>query len=217
MQTIKHAIISAAGLGSRLQLNMPKCLIEFDGVSLLERQIALLDDVEDVRVVVGFMEEKVINVAKRHRKDILFVRNPLYTSTTNCYSISLGINGIRDPFMLIDGDLLIDPISFAKFMNSYEVGDELIGYTDARSDDAVYVKKSASEQLLGFSRDEVTQYEWPGIACLSNVAVNRDDRFLFEVIARIEDVKTHYIDCIEIDTPDDLSRAHSIYQNKYKR
>ena len=57
MSFIKHAIISAAGMGTRLGLNTPKCLLKFNGVSIIEHQLDLLRDVEDVRVVVGFMEE----------------------------------------------------------------------------------------------------------------------------------------------------------------
>ena len=36
MQYPKHAVILAAGLGSRLGLNIPKCLVEIDGKKIIE-------------------------------------------------------------------------------------------------------------------------------------------------------------------------------------
>ena len=38
MSIIKHAIISAAGMGTRLGLNLPKCLLQFSGVSIIKHQ-----------------------------------------------------------------------------------------------------------------------------------------------------------------------------------
>ena len=81
MSIIKHAVISAAGMGTRLGLNMPKCLLQFSGVSIIKHQLELLKDIEDIRVVVGFMEEDVINVVKSIRNDAVFVRNPHYQDT----------------------------------------------------------------------------------------------------------------------------------------
>ena len=78
MSSIKNAIISAAGMGTRLGLNIPKCLLKFNGISIIEHQLKLLKDIESVRVVVGFMEEDVIKTVKFFRNDVIFVRNPDY-------------------------------------------------------------------------------------------------------------------------------------------
>ena len=64
MSSIKHAIISAAGMGTRLGLNAPKCLLQFNGISIIQHQLDLLKDIEDVRIVVGFMEESVVKTVK---------------------------------------------------------------------------------------------------------------------------------------------------------
>ena len=50
----KTVIISCAGMGTRLGLNIPKCLVEINGKTLLEIQLQQLEDVEDVRIVVGY-------------------------------------------------------------------------------------------------------------------------------------------------------------------
>ena len=42
MQTIGSAVIAAAGLGSRIGMGMPKCMIEIDGVTILSRLLTAL-------------------------------------------------------------------------------------------------------------------------------------------------------------------------------
>ena len=42
MSIIKHAIISAAGMGTRIGLNMPKCLLKFSSIKTpLKNEIEL--------------------------------------------------------------------------------------------------------------------------------------------------------------------------------
>jgi len=60
-----RAIILAAGRGVRLQLpedsQLPKCLLRFGGMTLLERHLRMLKSagVEDVVLAVGFRHELV--------------------------------------------------------------------------------------------------------------------------------------------------------------
>ena len=60
-----RAIILAAGRGIRLQLpedsQLPKCLLRFDGMSLLERHLRMLKSagIEDVVLALGFRHELV--------------------------------------------------------------------------------------------------------------------------------------------------------------
>ncbi|MGF6775360.1 NTP transferase domain-containing protein [Paraburkholderia sp. GAS334] len=66
-----RAIILAAGLGLRLQQppeeQFPKCLLRFDGVSLLERHLQLLDaaGVDDIVLALGFRPERVRDELER--------------------------------------------------------------------------------------------------------------------------------------------------------
>jgi putative membrane protein len=66
-----RAIILAAGLGLRLQqppeAQFPKCLLRFDGVSLLERHLRVLDaaGVDEIVLGLGFQAAKVEQELKR--------------------------------------------------------------------------------------------------------------------------------------------------------
>ena len=70
---MKKAIILSAGQGSRLGHltdDRPKCLIEFNGRTLLDRQLDALaaNGIEEVVVVTGF-RNKIIVFANRIRED----------------------------------------------------------------------------------------------------------------------------------------------------
>src|ERR1700750_359859 len=60
-----RAIILAAGRGQRLKQaegeQMPKCLLSFDGMSLMERHLRMLKNagVEEVVLAVGFRHEQI--------------------------------------------------------------------------------------------------------------------------------------------------------------
>ena len=54
-------VIAAAGIGSRLGMNLPKSLVEINGRTVLERLLTeCLHDVADVRLVVGFRADEVV-------------------------------------------------------------------------------------------------------------------------------------------------------------
>jgi len=113
-----RAIILAAGSGSRLRLppgeELPKCLLRFDGVTLLERHLQILEvaGVEDIVLALGFRAEKVTaeleRLARRCRPGI--VLNPLY----NLGSV-LTVHTVAEPLtrggdvLLMDADVLYDP------------------------------------------------------------------------------------------------------------
>ena len=190
MSIIKHAVISAAGMGTRLGINMPKCLLQFSGVSIIKHQLELLKDIEDIRVVVGFMEEDVINVVKSVRNDAVFVRNPHYQDTSNTYSISLATKGITKPHILLDGDLLINKKSFKDF---------------------VYTELNKNNEVIKFDRKIKSQHEWSGICCLSDIKVSKKDPYLFQILEKHLPLPAKYIECSEIDTADDLKRAQHLW------
>ena len=70
MPVVEHVIIAVAGLGSRLGLGKPKCLVELEGRPIIEYQLKLLKNIPDIRIVIGFEEFEVINTIKKIRSDV---------------------------------------------------------------------------------------------------------------------------------------------------
>ncbi|HSQ97625.1 MAG TPA: NTP transferase domain-containing protein [Rickettsiales bacterium] len=215
MQYPKHAIISCAGLGSRLGLNIPKCLVDIGGKKMLERQLNLLKNIKDIRIVVGFKEMEVINFAKSIRKDITFVRNPNYATTSNSYSIYLATNNLKEPHIIIDGDLIIEKSTFNNFLK--QCGNKnLVGVTKTKTEDAVFVKTDNNLIIESFSRTEKDKYEWCGIAYLYDIKIPKDQGYVFKELEKKLPLQAINIQCFEVDTPIDLNNAiKSINNNDY--
>ena len=206
MQSVENVVICAAGMGSRLGLNTVKCLVEINGKTILQRLIELTSNIKNIRIVVGFMEEKVIAEALRFRSDIIFVRNPNYRTTSNVQSLQLGSFGLKNGFISIDGDMIIDKNSFTEFLSCIEMGSDLIGIARSESEDAVFTILNKSEKTVErFSRSVFSEYEWCGIAYLCNIDVSKSSKsFVYEIFEDYLPLKSKEIVCSEIDTPADL-------------
>ena len=109
MSSTKSVIISCAGIGSRLGLATTKALININGKTLIRWQLELLKDVEDVRIVVGFQANDVIEEVKKYRKDVIFVYNHRYFETKTGASFYLGAKDGNEYAIEYDGDLLVHP------------------------------------------------------------------------------------------------------------
>ena len=207
MSRVRHAIVSCAGLGSRLGLNSAKCLVNVDGKRIIDYILPLLAKIEDVRIVVGFQEAEVMEYVSRMRPDAVFVRNPSFASTSNSYSVNLASHDLHEPFMIVDGDMIIEPASFRSFLFAAEDGETLVGVARSKTDEAVFVTLDESGYVRQFQRSPRTSFEWCGVACLSGIQIERSAKFVFDEIAKYLPLRSHELECVEIDTPEDLKMA----------
>jgi len=112
---ITTACLLAAGTGSRLQPlthSIPKCLTEINGRPILERLISCLREQGFKRlvVVVGHLEQCIRKFLDDCAGDLVieYVRNPLYRTTNNIYSLWLAGSEIQASFLLIESDLIFE-------------------------------------------------------------------------------------------------------------
>ncbi len=201
---IKNAVICAAGLGSRLGLDRPKCLVEMNDKPLIYYILDVLKDVENIRIVVGFKEEEVINTVRKIREDVIFVRNPDYQNTTNAYSLYLGSHDLNEPFINIDGDMYLEKIEFNKFLDSVIENENLIAYTRSYTEDAVNIRLNDKHQVVEFSREKISNYEWTGIAYFSNIKIAKEGKYVYQELEDKLPIKGVEIECYEVDTQKDL-------------
>lgn len=214
MQYPKHAVILAAGLGSRLGLNIPKCLVEVNGRKIIDTQLELLEDISDVRIVVGFKEREVIDHVRKIRPDAVFVRNPNYANTTNCYSANLAVKYLQDPYIMIDGDVVIGKKKFENFLKICKNSKQnIIGITNSKTDEAVFVELDKDDNIVRFKRSPRDQNEWCGIAYLCDIEILSDENYVFHALEKRLPLKSFDFDCYEIDTPRDLEMAFDRIKN----
>jgi choline kinase len=99
------AIILAAGEGTRLRpytLDRPKCLVEIDGVSLLDRQLAVLaaEGVQPVILIGGYRAEML------RRPGILLRLNPQYAETNMVWTLFSAEADIEGDVIVSYGDIV---------------------------------------------------------------------------------------------------------------
>ena len=113
---VTTAVLLAAGRGSRLQPltdDAPKCLTEVDGIPLLERQVRCLHELGFKRlvVVVGYLEHRIREFLDAWSDDLRidYVVSQHYRTTNNIYSLWLAREEVREPFLLLECDLVFEP------------------------------------------------------------------------------------------------------------
>lgn len=113
--TVTTALLLAAGTGTRLQpltLDAPKCLTEVGGISILERLIDNLraQGFKRLVVVIGYLGGYIQEFLQQYADDMQvdYVISPEYRTTNNIYSLWLARQQIREPFLLVESDLVFE-------------------------------------------------------------------------------------------------------------
>jgi len=120
--TISKAIILSAGQGSRLlplTADSPKCLIEFNGRTLIEWQVEALraNGITDLAVVTGFHTEKVeAHLARLHGIRIETLFNPFYKVADNLGSCWIARAAMDRDFIILNGDTIVSDEIVARLL-----------------------------------------------------------------------------------------------------
>lgn len=217
MSLDRHVVITAAGIGSRLGMNIPKCLVPVAGRSIIDYQLDALEGFEDIRIVVGFQRARVIEHVRKRRSDVIFVCNHSYASTTVLESVYLGARGLTQPFITLDGDVIPERQSFANFLEVAKSRVPLTAFCTATSTDPVYADieylGDGIAMLKELSRQPTTQWEWPGISKFIPSMIESKSTFVYEQLRRFLPIQAVEVTCWEVDTPDDLDRAEEALRN----
>ena len=208
-------VISCAGMGTRLGLGCTKALVEIEGKTLIERQLEILKDYDDIRIVVGYQAEKVIEVVNAIRKDILFVFNHDYRNTGTGASFWLGAQHAREYVVALDGDLLVHP---EDLIRAVDYDGPCVGGTTPSTDNPWTMPTEVIdgvECVTGLSK-ELGDYEWTGLAKLRTADLRPGKRHVFHLIEPLLPIPMIFIRTKEIDTIDDYERAVNWIRNNYE-
>jgi choline kinase len=202
MPSAKSVVISCAGIGSRLGLSTTKALINIEDKPLIAWQLELFKDIEDIRIVVGFQANDVINEVLKYRKDAIFVYNHNYFETKTGASFYLGAKDANEYVMEYDGDLLVHPDDIKICLET----DEYIAYSDKTSTEAVFVKTDNQGNVIAFSRQE-GDYEWTGPASMKREKIKFTSENVFNQLEEYLPMKGIKIRACDIDTYEDYQKA----------
>ena len=111
-----QAIILAAGMGRRLgemTKNNTKCMVEVNGVKLIDRVLTYLShlDLKRIVIVVGYQAKNLKDYvdSQYNNLNIVYVDKPIYDKTNNIYSLALAKDKFKeDDTLLLESDLIYE-------------------------------------------------------------------------------------------------------------
>jgi len=119
-----QAIILAAGMGKRLReltKDNTKCMVEVNGVSLIDRMLHQLEKqhLSRIVIVIGYKGERLkehINTLGIHTP-IVYVNNLIYDKTNNIYSLALVKDYLcREDSLLLESDIIFEDAILEKLL-----------------------------------------------------------------------------------------------------
>lgn len=195
-------IICCAGMGTRLGIGSTKALININGKPLIIRILELLKDYSDIRIVVGYQAEKVINVVTKYRKDIMFVFNYDFAITGIAQSFNKAIPYAREYVVEIDGDLLVNPDDFQKFID-YQ--GECLGINKINSHNPILINTHRGKVIQ--IANDCGEYEWTGLLKMKTKNLIHNGNYLYEVLRPVLPIQSIIVRARDIDTADDYENA----------
>lgn len=121
-------VILAAGRGTRLKPltdEIPKCLVPVNNKPLLEHQVDLFlseERILQIIIIIGYradLVKKFIRETYKNDRKIVLIENQDYLNTNNMYSLFLARDHIKEKFLFINGDVIIEPKIFESFLSFY--------------------------------------------------------------------------------------------------
>lgn len=206
MSLSRTVIISCAGMGNRLGLGATKALVEIEGKPLIVRHLEMLKDEQDIRIVVGYQSQQVIQLVRQYRDDITFVFNHNYRSTGTGASVALASKYANEYILSLDGDILIHPEDMNAIL---KYPSEFIGGSIVETDDPWMLQtyeEHGKEFVCAFSKND-GKWEWNGITQMKSVKMQNGQGHVFQLIEPYLPIPFMKLRTKEIDTINDYERA----------
>lgn len=215
MQVSRTVIISCAGMGNRLGLGTTKALVEVEGKPLIMHHLEKLKDESDIRVVVGYQAEKVINVVRKYRKDVVFVFNHNYRETGTGSSVALASQYANEYILSLDGDLIIHPDDMKKIL---ECDHEFVsgGIPDTDEPWMLQTYKDDGKEFVSAFSKNIGNYEWNGITQMKSAKIKNGQGHVFQLIEPYLPIPFLELRTREIDTVNDYERAVEWVRNNFR-
>lgn len=229
-----RAIILAAGKGSRLEPvsgESVKCLVELGGISLIKRALGYLRDagIREIAVVVGFQPDRIRQACG---PNVEYIENPLFAETNSLYSLWLARKFFGDGFVVMNSDVFFHPQLLSDLLTARHEDAILLSWRN----DTQYGDEEMKVKVRGGQLVDISKVMDPSEADGENVGIVKFGAAGAAVLAKELDkliadgakrswaprafleftktrplhaVSTRGFPWIEIDFPDDLSRAQA--------
>ncbi len=162
-----QAIILAAGMGRRLgelTEKNTKCMLEVNGVRLIDRAIRQLSTLNLKRlvIVVGYEGQKLIDYIGDRYDDVLkieYIENPIYSKTNNIYSLALAKKELcEDDTILLESDLIYEEKMLQMIVGHPDPNLALVAKYESWMDGTM-VRIDEDRNIVNFVPKEAFRYE----------------------------------------------------------
>jgi HAD superfamily phosphoserine phosphatase-like hydrolase len=196
-------VISAAGTGSRLGIGQTKALVSLYGRPLIHHQLEQLSALEDVRIVVGYQAQSLMQTVLEYRRDVIFVCNHDYFTTKTGASLYLGSRHAHSFVFALDGDCVVHPQDLLECIRD---NSEFLGITRNTSSESVFAIVNEERQVVAFSQD-CSDYEWSGPALIRRDRIRDTKGHLYQMLEAHLPMPARVVRACDIDTYDDYVNA----------
>lgn len=152
MHRCNQALILAAGMGQRLNVDKPKSLFEFNGKTLLDRKIEIFNKYEfrEIIIVVGYKAEMIEEATKKY-DNVTLVYNPYYENGQTMESISAALPYIEYCCVQTEADLTFDPKVMNELLLNYS---NSMVHCEIQETNCITVPHFSNGQLIGYKREK---------------------------------------------------------------
>ena len=237
---VTTALLLAAGMGTRLQpltQDTPKCLIEVGDVPILERLVNTLhaQGFKRLVVVIGYLGDRIQDFLQQHAGNMLvdYVINQDYRITNNIYSLWLARQQVREPFLLVESDLVFDTCMLDDVIQPDRMAiSRILPWMNGATVELGSQNVVTAFRMGGDICDGARHYKEVGLYSLSlnswrkieerlsrYIVRSRLDRYYEEVFSELVAEGTLSFDAVffdenrwyEIDTKEDLRKAGNLF------
>jgi len=233
------AIILSAGQGSRLGHmvdDRPKCLIDFSGRTLLDRQLDTLaaNGIDEAVVVTGFHDELIEQAiaARSGGPDVRTIFNPFYKVADNTGSLYLAREALSGDCLVWNGDTLVSDALMRRVVGNVRQGICVtIDRKDAYdADDMKVIEEGGRLRAIGKRISEGVNAESIGLLAFRGGGAERFREAIERAMRTSEGTTIWYLRVIhhlaqngvvwtldiageewgEVDFPEDVARAREL-------
>jgi choline kinase len=224
-----HAIILAAGVGTRLGRPFPKSLSLLPGGErILGRQIRLLREagIDAVTVVVGFKMALIME----EFPDVYYSYNPVFYVTNTSKSLLWALRHLDDDILWLNGDVVFDPQILRDLLaapkanlvcvDKKRCGEEEVKYASGPDGAIVSISKQVRTpegEALGINlvrRESLPAFKKALSACEDTDYFERGLELMIAAGEKILPLDISGYRCVEVDFVEDWELAQKIFSRE---
>lgn len=219
-----QAIILAAGMGRRLgemTKNNTKCMVEVNGVKLIDRVLTYLShlDLKRIVIVVGYQAQNLVQHVENQYKNlnIEFVNNPIYDKTNNIYSLALAKEKFKeDDTILLESDLIYEESMLRLLVDNQQPDIALVAKYEKWMDGTMVTIDNECNILNFISKKEFKQsevdkyYKTVNIYKFSKSYINNQYLPLLEAYCQMKGNNEYYEEVLRVLTMIDKSSLKAL-------